>query len=101
MTEYVVEEENEMSLCHRNTNLWCFLNTIGVHVRPVRVKGKGEHGNLVALVVSAGPMPFDLTIAEDSSLTGIGLPMKGDQVSKVVSSPKSDGSIVVDFPSKR
>jgi len=97
----VVGEEERYSPSYRNTQLWLFLNTIGVHVRPVRVEDEGEEeGELVALVVSSDPMPFSLAVREDSPETGVGLPVQGNQIADVIRPAFGKGDVMVDFPTK-
>lgn len=104
MTEYVVDEENRLSLCDRNSKLWCALNDMNAYVRPIRIKGEGKRGNLVALVVSADPMPFDLTVTERGSEfpseAGVDFRFERNPVSGDVSPAQGQGVNVVNLPPK-
>ena len=87
-----IKEMPSMSLAERSSQLWAFLSGMGLHIQSIR-PADNECG-LVAMVVSVGPLPFEI-VAVPKELPD------GDDASESAT-PNSEipqGGNIVPFPS--
>ena len=95
----VIEQPREMSALERNTRLWALLSGLGLHVTAIRPED--DENGLVALIVSAEPIPLGLTVCEQPTEPSVSFPVEGDEIVESVGPAESYGLNVVNFPTKR
>ena len=101
ITHKAIEPAKEMSVSARNTQLWAFLNGMGLYVQGVSPSGEsGEYleDGVDCLIVSVAPPTVKLSVCEQPTEAGVSAPMEGTKVVDVVAATSRDGRNVVDFP---
>ncbi len=96
-----IESAKQMSVTERNTQLWAFLNGMGLYVQgigPDGTSGTELEGKLDCLIVSVAPPTVRLLVAEPPASTCIGEPVQGAEIDDTVASSARDRHNVVDFP---